>query len=473
MTRRLLLSYLSLTVLVLVVLEVPLGIVFARSERTDLLARVKQDTLVIALSAEEPLERGDSAGLDKIVNGYRDEIGGRVVIVNRAGNVVADSSGPAARGSSYANRPEISAALGGRTATGWRHSKTISGELLFAAVPTTAAGAVTGAVRVTYPGAVVARRIRRSWEALAGVAATMMLLVALASLRLARGVTGPLRDLAFAAARIGAGDLATRAVESRGPPEVAHLARTLNDMARRIEALVTSQQAFVADASHELRTPLAALRLRLENLEAELPKAAAADVEGALIEVRRLGRMVDGLLALARAEQGATAPESVDACAVIDARRQIWQPLAEERSVTITVVPTAPLFVLVTPGRLEQVLDNLLANALDAAERTVALHAERAGPVVDIHVIDDGAGMTPEQRHRAFDRFWRAASARPAGAGTGLGLAIVHQLLISDGGDISLSDASPHGLDVRVRLRATDRQPEPERPETDRSQRAS
>ena len=106
------------------------------------------------------------------------------------------------------------------------------------------------------------------------------------------------------------------------------------------------------------------------------------------------------------------------------------------------------------PGALEQVLDNLLANALASrrpAARQIELAIRQAGGWVELHVIDQGPGMTAEQRQRAFDRFWRAA--RPA-SGTGLGLAIVRRLVTADGGTIELREAAHGGLDVAITLPA-------------------
>ncbi len=104
------------------------------------------------------------------------------------------------------------------------------------------------------------------------------------------------------------------------------------------------------------------------------------------------------------------------------------------------------------PGRLAQVIDNLLANALEAspAGTTVTLSALAAPPWVELHVVDHGPGMTAEQRARAFDRFWRVGS---GGGGSGLGLAIVRRLVAADEGEVELGEAPGGGVDAVVRLR--------------------
>jgi signal transduction histidine kinase len=133
-------------------------------------------------------------------------------------------------------------------------------------------------------------------------------------------------------------------------------------------------------------------------------------------------------------------------------RVETWLPLAEEHGVALVAQLDGPLPVRAAPGRLAQVLDNLLANALDAspAGGTVTASAGTASPWVELHFSDDGPGLTPEQRKRAFDRFWRAGS---GAGGSGLGLAIVKRLVAADDGEVELREASGGGVDAVVRLR--------------------
>ena len=275
---------------------------------------------------------------------------------------------------------------------------------------------------------------------------------------LARTVSAPVSDLEDAARRLGDGDLAARAAVPRGPDELRVLAESFNGTAARLGSLVESQRAFVADASHQLRTPLQALRLRLEILEGDALAGRpvdAADVEGALAEVRRLSRLVDGLLALARAEQGGAAPVALDLSEVVGGRVDAWRAFAAEQDVDVSGVVPAGLEVRVTPGALEQALDNLLSNAIEVAPPGTAVcctaSAEEPGHVL-LTVRDEGPGMAPEQLERAFDRFWRPAGATRGGSG--LGLAIVRGLVEADGGTVDLVAADGGGLEARLRLRA-------------------
>jgi signal transduction histidine kinase len=238
---------------------------------------------------------------------------------------------------------------------------------------------------------------------------------------------------------------------------VRSVATVFDDMAGRLDELVAAQDAFVADASHQLRNPLTALRLRLENLRADVGDDSDDDLSGALDEVAHLSRLVDGLLVLARA--GATAPGPngpVDLAAAVEDRLAVWSPLADERGVQLVARAGAPARAEATDERVRQVIDNLLANALDAApagsEITLAVGTE--GDHVVLHVIDAGPGMSDEERARAFDRFWRATTARPGQlGGSGLGLAIVQKLVQADGGDVELAAAPGGGVDAVVRFR--------------------
>jgi signal transduction histidine kinase len=462
--RRLLLSYMTITVLVLILLEVPLGISFARSERDRLETDVQHDAFALAIRSEEALEAASptaSTDLQRLSDHYADETGGRAVIVDAAGDLVADSDPPTGvtrtEQRSFASRPEIAAALRGREKTGTRHSDTLGADLLYVAVPVASGGEVHGAVRVTYPLSLVSDRVRRNWLLLAGTGGVVLAVVFVVSWWLARSVTRPLAGLERAAGRLGGGDLAARAPVPAGPTEVRLLAEEFNATASQLEELVGAQQAFVADASHQLRTPLAALRLRLENLEDEVDEPASEDVEGARAEVQRLTRLVDGLLALARAEQAESALADLDLGAVVAERRDAWSAFADERGVRIESQVEPGLRAYVTPGRLEQVLDNLLNNALEVApeDTAVMLTARRERDRVVMRVADAGPGMTDEDMARAFDRFWRSTARSSGDSGFGLGLAIVRQLVIADGGDVQLARSAAGGLEVVVRLRAT------------------
>jgi signal transduction histidine kinase len=455
-TRRLLLGFLSLTLFVVVVLEVPLGVTYARREERALRADVEHDAVVLASLAEDRLEGTEATDPLPAVRRYTRDTGARVVIVDRDGVAIVDTEPPSPGVRSFRSRPEIRAALAGRVATGIRHSDTLGGEFLYVAVPVASGGRVHGAARVTYPAETMRARVRRTWLTLAGIALVALTAAALLGWLVARSVVRPLTRLQAATNALGRGDLTTRAPVSEGPGEVRALARDFNVMARRLEELVQAQDAFVADASHQLRSPLTALRLRLEMLGAEGDDATATDVAAAIDEVHRLSRVVDGLLALARVErvqEGET--DVVDAGDVLREREDAWRALALERGVRLVTEAAPGLALVASRDRAGQVLDNFLANALDAAPAgsTVRLAATAADGTVDVHVIDQGAGLSDEDRARALDRFWRGGTDLSELGGSGLGLSIAAKLAGIDGGTVELRPAVPNGIDATVRYR--------------------
>jgi signal transduction histidine kinase len=448
-TRRLLLGYLGLTLFVLLSLEVPLGIQNQRTERSDLTAKVSHDAMVLAADAEDAVQAPTRKQLDALASvaaDYAARTGARVVIVDRRGFALIDTSARVRGTESFASRIEIAAALAGRYPRGVRTSKTLQQRLLYVAVPIASGGKVHGAVRITYPFSAVDARILRYWLILALIGVIVLAGAAVVGVGLARFVTRPLRRLQAAAAAIGEGELETRAPEREGPPEVRSLAAVFNETVAKLARLLRSQGEFVADASHELRTPLTALRLRLENLP------PSADRDAALHETDRLRELVDGLLSLARADAGSEGSGPVDAAALMRERLDAWLPLADEQGVALVSQLDGPLPVRAAPGRLAQVLDNLLSNALEAspAGGHITFSATALPAWVELHLCDEGRGLTAEQRERAFDRFWRAGS---GGGGSGLGLAIVKRLVTADEGEVELREASGGGVDAVVRLR--------------------
>jgi signal transduction histidine kinase len=454
MRRRLLFSYLSLTLFVLLALELPLGVSFANAERRRLASDVQTEAFAVALRADEAFTddvESERAQLAELVTMFQRRTGHGVVVIAPDRTVLA-SAGPGEPevGSVVADEGAFNPALRGRQAT--RERRVGDDDHLSAAVPVLDRAEVVGAVRVSSSLAVVTESTQRNWMLLAALGGVVSLVVLLVSVLLARSFTRPLAALDAGAARLGRGDLRARVPVPDDPPELRGLAESFNATAEQLEALVRSQQTFVADASHELRTPLAALSLRLENLEAE-GGVEADELDGALAEAHRLSRLVDGLLTLARAEDLPRAMSEIALAPLVAARLEVWDVVAKERGVTLRA-DVADVDVRSTPGRLDQVLDNLISNALDAVPSggTIWVEAAPDGDLVVLQVRDDGPGMTAEQRARAFDRFWRAEPSCKDRGGSGLGLAIVRRLVLADGGAITLEPAPGGGLVVRMRL---------------------
>jgi signal transduction histidine kinase len=456
MTRRPLLTYLTITALTLAAIAIPLGRIFAARERDRLAFDVDHDAQAIASLVEDDLEAGDAPSIDAALRDYGDS-GGRIVVVDANGISVADSDGTAPR--DFSTRPEIAAALDGARTSGTRGSETLGTDLIYVAIPVASGGTVHGAVRVTYPTSTLDSRVRQTWLRIGLMSGVTLAIVAAVGVIFARGVTRPVRELQRAADRLAAGDMSVRIDPDGWPPELGSLAGTFNSTAEQLGRLIESQHRFVADASHQLRTPLAALRLRLETLTPHVAETARPKLDAAVAETDRLARLLQSLLALARSDAGSEPAEPVDLAAAISKRVETWAPVAADEHVRLVDDGPTEAWVLATPGALEQILDNLLANALEASppDTTITVRVTRLTDIAELHVVDEGPGMTPAARQQAFERFWRPSGAASGGVveGFGLGLAIVDQLARQSGGYARL-DAGPDGvgLDAAVALRA-------------------
>jgi signal transduction histidine kinase len=457
MTRRLLLSYLSLMALVLLALEVPFGFVYARNELSRFSHTAELGAVTLASVCEEKLEHGRASDLPEFARDYARRTGSSVVITDRGGTVLTDSGDASAVGRNLSSQPDVATALHDRPATGIRDDLVPGVKVLFATVPGGSGDTVPCVVRTLYPLAPIAEKVRTTWVALGVVGLGVLAVVALIGFALARWITRPLRALERATTQLADGRLTDPPATDRGPPELRRVTASFTRTATRLQHLLHAQQAFASEASHQLKTPLTSLRLRLENFEPHLAACAQDSLGDAIDEVARLSRMVQGLLALARLENSATTPEIVDLDAVVADRAAIWTAFAGDQRVGIAVGGRKVGQVWAVAGALEQVLDNLLSNALNVSPpgTTITLATTTTttddGCTVELHVIDQGPGMTETDRQRAFDRFWRAADAHHDG--TGLGLSMVQRLTQAGGGDVSLNAAPGGGLDAVVKLR--------------------
>jgi signal transduction histidine kinase len=213
---------------------------------------------------------------------------------------------------------------------------------------------------------------------------------------------------------------------------------------------------FAADASHQLRTPLTALRLKLErarDMVTKDPQGAEVRIAAAEAEADRLGNIIEGLLMLSRTEAQSAPIEVFDVANIARARIEHWQPLAAESAIKVRYEGPASALALAVPTAVEQIIDNFVDNALSIVppKSTLTLRVAKSATTVELHVLDQGPGLSAEDCVRAFDRFWRAASDNK---GSGLGLAIVAQLARASGAAAALTPRPEGGIDASVRFKA-------------------
>jgi two-component system, OmpR family, sensor kinase len=449
---RLLAAFAYAFLLILVALEVPLALNLAR--RVD--AEVRNDAAgqahIVAAQAAGSMDQ--SGQLRRLVRQAASDLGARVIVVDQTGLLRADSAGGAVR--SYASRPEIRTALGGRTAQGERHSQTLGEELLFTAVPVTTEGRIVGAVRVTQSVAAVNDRVRRSVLALVAIGAAALALGLVLAWFLADSLSRPLRSLARTARRVEAGDLEARA-EVTGPSEQREVALAFNDMTERLGVVLAAQREFVANASHQLRTPLTGLRLRLESAAA---KADSPDLEGELAaaeqEVERLARLLNTLLMLAREGQTPATGRLVSLGLAAKHAQERWEVRSVQQGRRLDVEQAEDVVVHSAEEDLAIVLDNLIENALHYSPQggTVTIEYGREGEEAYLAVLDDGPGLAEDEEEALFERFARGSASKGGPSGTGLGLAIVQTLAQRWGGRASLRTRPEGGARAELRLPA-------------------
>lgn len=445
MNRRIVVSFLSVLTGLLLLVVVPMAISLAGQERSGFDRSANSQAQSLAALAEDhldPVEKGKSPA------------GGPLrlpVAANDAAAVVLPGGQVGASAGHKIPVDEFTGIAAGRL-------RSVPGFVVSTARVGADPNRDLGVVVLLRDAAPLEDRIRDLRMGLAVAAALALSVGALVATALARWIRRPVAALGAAATRMGDGDVQARVGPLPGPPEIQAVATAFDDMADRVGALLESQRIMTLDVSHQLRTPLSALRLRLELLADDVPPAWRGELIGALTEIARLSRLADGLLAVARAEEVRATPEAVDVLSAVIDRSEAWRPVAQERGIALLAGGEAAS-AWSTPGHLEQVLDNLIANALDAldAGHRIDLTVGTENGHVLLRVADNGPGMPQARRADAFARFASDGS-RPGK--TGLGLAIVARLIASDRGDTRLEETAGGGLTAAIRLPAVRSGPE-------------
>lgn len=280
--------------------------------------------------------------------------------------------------------------------------------------------------------------------------------VAVVTALLARRVLGPIHALHAAAQRVSRGE-STR-VEIAGDDELASLGHAFNDMAAALAQQEQRKRDLTNDIAHELRTPLTDLRCHLEALQDGVVEVTPETLATLHAEVTHLQGLVEDLGELARAEarQLPLSPEHVNVSELLRQVHRQATPRASALGINVADVDApAALTVWIDPGRLRQVLSNLVDNALvhTPAGGHIHLGAEVVAEGIAIMVRDSGPGIPAEHLPHVFDRFYRVDPSRSrTTGGVGLGLAIARQLVEAAGGRISVTSVPGQGTTFVVML---------------------
>lgn len=295
-------------------------------------------------------------------------------------------------------------------------------------------------------------RLTRAGYIAAAVATGFALLLALL---LSSRLLKPVRALTQAAEHLSQGDLSKR-VATHGNDELAVLGQAFNEMATSLEEAEKGRRAMTADIAHELRTPLAVQRAQLEALQDGVYPASEENLAALLEQNILLTRLVADLRTLALADSGQLQLNYTftDLVALTARVADQFRPQAEARGIEIqfSKQDACPQISL-DPGRVEQIMGNLISNALRYTPDNswVKISVERSGGQVVIAVRDSGPGIPEGARDKIFERFYRADTSRSrAEGGSGLGLAIARQLAVAQGGELSAGNHPGGGAEFKL-----------------------
>lgn len=269
----------------------------------------------------------------------------------------------------------------------------------------------------------------------------------------------PLSQLADTARQFGEQDFSMR-VQPGGSEEMRDVAHAFNEMATRLEESEQLRSNLVADVAHELRTPLTVMSNNLRALIDDVHPLTKTEVFTLYDQTQHLSRLVNDLheLSLADAHELTLVQESLVVNDLLISIAEIFKPVAEAEDIRFTTsIPAEQLHISADRVRLNQVIQNLLVNALrhTPSGREIALQLQQKGKQVCIQVVDTGEGIAEEHLTHIFDRFYRADRARDrARGGTGLGLAIGKAIIEAHGGNITVSSVTsqPSGTSFTIFL---------------------
>ncbi len=407
MRRRLLASTLTIAVAIVVLFGVPLGVVLDRAVHADASSRLQREATRVARELNRnaeatPPRLPTASDLEHLV-----PAGDRVAVIFPNGRVVANK----------------------------RHI----GDSIAAGAP----GPESSQIRVETPSDPIDARVQRSLLALVILGITALAAAFGLALIQSRRLANPLARLARSATRLGEGDFSLSTPRS-GVPEIDEIATALDRGAARVAELLRSERRFSEHASHQLRSALTGLQLRIEELAGSDDPAVRDEAEAALEQSARLTSIIQELFALARTGRAGIATD-FDLNSLVRQHVDDITPVLARDGRSATVNSNGPVPVHATLGAIGQVLDILLSNAArhGAGRVTATVSHEDGRARVDIE--DEGTGIPESRRESVFIE-------HSDESGHGIGLALAHILATTEGGTITLVQASPPVFRVELPL---------------------
>ncbi|QIM16674.1 HAMP domain-containing protein [Leucobacter insecticola] len=468
MRRRIIVVFLLPVVLMLLAISGAYGWSAARSNQQNATTQLLRDLSYFVPGVRQALQAEDPSIIKSELDRYASLYGSRITVYDRSGTAWVSSvtssrlSGTSTQQAGSDVAEQVGLALSGRRSdpiepsVPWNAAETVIVEPVFDD------DSVIGAVQISASLESSQRAILTQWSMLflGGVIAIMVLTWTV--YWLASWVLRPLHRVDAAMAAIESGEMGARIADNTGPPEVQRMVRMFNQMAEEIERVMTRQQEFVFNASHELRNPLGALLLRVEFLATGLDESWDEAVESTREEGRRMTRILDTLLNMARVGKTDSAFAAVDLQEIIVARVEAWRDRGVEQQVMVLASEGSPKLSVTDRTGLESALDAIIDNALKFAppDTSVEVAVTEHESEYVITVRDRGRGLDTRQLELATDRFWRSSLDQNV-AGTGLGLAIASDLMDTLGGRIVLESPQGGGLQVALCLPIDDSKQRP------------
>jgi signal transduction histidine kinase len=276
---------------------------------------------------------------------------------------------------------------------------------------------------------------------------------------ISRTLTRPIRELTQATHAISEGDLSQQ-VPVRTKDELGELAQAFNKMSTELSRSVNARKQMTADIAHELRTPLSLILGHAEAVHDGVLPPTRENFEIIREEATRLEHLVNDLRTLSLADAGelTISPQVIEPERLVNEVASLYQYETRKKNITLNLDVASPLPAIeVDPGRMTQVLTNILDNATRHTPEggSITLRARQIGTNVELSVQDSGPGVPAEVLERIFERFYRTDSSRQRDGdmgGSGLGLAIARSIVQAHGGQLSAESEPEQGLKIIISL---------------------